>query len=261
MACFGLILAQFKRVMPFSKTSSLWELIQERPILVEWLETTGQPVWNQLDWTVQVFCHQAEMDADAWLRIIETVPVPQADSNWAEEPLYRIADYLVADHRSFRQTDLQHIDLLLDMHSSPIYPDVYLLKQAYQSFKTFEESFLEHIGEEDSRIFPHILRLEACERNSVLHPLTHNLSIKTFFDTQGHTAGALLQSLIAEIIEKVREHEEQENDVLTTEKLFTALENFERHINRHAKIETEIFFPRAMNIEKRFFAGGTEVVR
>ena len=210
---------------------------------------------------MKAFCHLAGLDADAWLRMIETVPVPQADSNWVEEPLYRIADYLVADHRSFRQTDLRHIDLLLDMHSSPIYPDVYLLKQAYQSFKTFEESFLEHIHEEDVRIFPHILRLEACERNPVLHPLTHNLSIKTFFDTQGHTAGALLQRLIDEIIEKVREHEEQENDVLTTEKLFTALENFERHVDRHAEIETGIFFPRAMEIEKRLFAGGAEIIR
>ena len=219
--------------------------------MVEPLEASGLPVWNHLDLSVDSFCKQAGMETESWLRKAKTFPVPKPDSNWTEEPLYRVADYLVAEHRDFREKDLQNIDFLLDTYSAPIYPDVYQLKLAYQSFKSFEEELLEHMGEEEARTFPHILRLEACERNSILLPLTHRLSVKTFAMIQGHLAESLLERMIAEILENVRRHRDQEHDPVVTGKLFKVLENFQRRLKHHAAIENEILFPRAIEIEKR----------
>ncbi len=237
--------------MLFSSTSSLWELIQQRPAVVEFLEASGKPVWNQLDLSVDAFCRQAGVKTGSWLREAESIPIPKPDSIWSREPLYRIVDYLVAEHRDFRNKDLTRIDFLLDTYSAPIYPDVYQLKLAYQSFKSFEEGLLEHMSEEEARTFPHILRLEACERNATLLPLTHRLSVKTFAMSQGHLAESLLEKMIAEIMENIRKHRDQERDAVTTEKLFRVLEKFQQRLTRHARIENEILFPRAMEIEKR----------
>lgn len=213
------------------------------------LETCGEHFWDQLDLSVEGYCRRAGLDASTWLEKAMETPVPAADSDWKTEPLYRIMDFLTADHNHFRDRDLLKINELFEMHTIPIYPDKYVMSHAHQMFGYFEESFREHMHEEEDRIFPHILRLEACSRNPGLKPILPHVSVGMFAASQGHADEKNLKKMIESIRGKVRRHHIHEATAEITGFLYFALEDFETRLIRHADIETLVLFPRAIELE------------
>ena len=119
--------------MPFSKTTSLSQIIQARPGLLEMLEASGQPFWIHPDLSVETFCRQSGLDVETWLKQADNFPAPHPASNWSQEPLYRVADYLIADHRQFRESDLRNINHLLKSRRFPACPDGHVLEAARQA--------------------------------------------------------------------------------------------------------------------------------
>ena len=237
---------------PISRNSSLSQLLRRRPAVVELLEASGEHFWDQLDLSVEAYCRRAGLDAPAWLEKAMEMPVPAADSDWKEEPLHRITDFLTADHNHFRDRDLRKINELFDMHAIPVYPDKYVMSHAHQMFGYFEESFREHMHEEEDRVFPHILRLEACSRNPGLKPILPHVSVSMFAASQGHAAEKNLKKMVASIREKVRRHHIHEATAEITGLLYDALDDFEVRMIRHAEVETTVLFPRAVELENRF---------
>ena len=224
--------------MPFSGISSLAQLLKLRPAAVGLLEASGSSFWNRLDISVELFCHEAGLDPVAWIERVLKLPVSDEGSDWRAEPLYRIADFLTAEHRGFRERDLPDIDRLygnISVHDGDF------LSRPNHAFKYFEEGFLEHLHEEEERIFPYILRLEACTRIPGLKPVVNRVSFSLIAVRQGHA---------------IREKQDQMRHTAGTgmgkagNRLHVVLDDFENRLARHTGIETEVFFPRAIEIEK-----------
>ncbi len=239
--------------MPFSESTSLAKMLQIRPAAVELLEKTGKPFWNHLDLTLADFCRETGTVFAAFLKQTANLPIAAPDANFAQEPLYRLLDYLTQNHRDFQGKDLPEISHLLDVHNIPVYPDGYVLKLAHQTFRAFEEKFLEHMREEEEHVFPHILRLEAALRTPGLKPVLHRASVSVFAAIQSHAAEEELKRMIAEVREKVRNHRLQEPTATVTDEVYRQLESFEGRFSAHAALETGVLFPRAAEIERRLF--------
>ena len=222
----------------FSETSSLSQLIRMRPIVIEYLETARHPFWHHLDMTIESFCRETDLDLADLLDVAEKSPVPQANLDWSQERSYRIADFLVAEHRQFRHEDLPLFNRLFSQQGSGDYPDAFGKKFAHQTFRSFEESLLEHMYEEEEHVFPYILRLEeACNFNrDAGFNVTHHISA-TMIASLGHVYEQHLDRL-----------------ALNTGTLKNEMEDFKNRMLRHASLETEVLFPRAKAMEKRLEA-------
>ncbi len=240
--------------MVLSESSSLWQVLRERPAAVEPLEATGHPFWTELDLSVNGFCRLVGRDPSVWLRELQKIPVLKANSDWMDEPLYRIADYLVAEHTVFRETYLHGIDDILN-HSNPTdRSDIDLLKLVHRDFEIFEKNLSEHMREEEDRIFPYILRLEACERNPGLGPVSKRVSLNDSIQSQAYEGERKLKQMIIHIREKVNAHSIKASTSAAIHKLSPLLKKFEGLLVRHAEIESMVFFPRALEIEKQLSA-------
>ena len=237
--------------MMFTSATTIDRLLQIRPGAVEFIESLDIGFWKRLELSVEDFCRERKLDAANLLKTVSGLPVPSKESDWYNEPLHRLLDYLTAEHRHFQGTDLPEISHLLDLHNIPVYPDGYVLRRIFQSYKSFEEKFLSHMREEEEHVFPHILRLEASIRNASLHPQLHRVSVKVFAVMQSHPAEEDLKRSVADISEKVRHHRLQEPTASVTGTIHRKLEELEDRLAAHAALEVEILFPRAVEIEKR----------
>jgi len=237
--------------MMFSSATTLAKLLQVRPLVIELLESMDSNFWNHLELSVEDYCRERGLDAVSLIKKAGSLPVPPKNLNWNDEPLYRLVDFLTADHRRFQETDLPEISHLLDLHNIPVYPDGYVLKLAFQSYKAFEEKFLNHMREEEEHVFPHILQLEACHRLTKLDPHLHRGAVGVFAETQNHSAEEELKRRVEEIREKVSEHRLQEPTASVTHTIHRKLEELESRLAAHAVLEVEYLFPRATAIEKR----------
>jgi regulator of cell morphogenesis and NO signaling len=238
--------------MPFSRTTSLSRVLQARPALLELLEASGQPFWIHPDLSVETFCRQSGLDVEIWLKQAEDFPVPHAASDWSREPLYRVADYLIADHRQFREDDLRNINQLLEPRGIPVYSDGHVRKTACQAFKPFEERFIERMHEEETLLFPHILRLEACTRIHALKPLTHRVSVRVFAASQGHSSDQHLRRVLGEILGRMCGGGIEKPSARISVQLCDALKSLEKRLIAHAGIENNVLYPRAALLEKHF---------
>jgi regulator of cell morphogenesis and NO signaling len=236
--------------MLFSGTTTLAKLLQIRPAVVELLEATGRPFWPHLDLSLEVFLHDAGINPTEFIKKAIHLPVPNANAKFDQEPLYRLLDYLTANHREFQAKDLPEIDHLLDVHNIPSYPDSYVIRLVYQAFKPFQETFQEHMLEEENHVFPRILWLEACVRTPTLQPFLHRGSVGIFAAAQNHTTEEEIKRMVVDIREKVRNQRVQETTTTVIQDLYERLEKFERRLSVHAALETDILFPRAVEIEK-----------
>ncbi len=239
--------------MLFSGSTSLAKVLQIRPAVLELLEATRKPFWDQLHLSVEAFCQEAGVGPVEFLKHASTLAVPSAAADFAQEPLYRVLDYLTADHREFLEKDLPEIKHLLDVHSIPNYPDGYVLKLVQQAFQPFAEKFRDHMLEEEQHVFPHILRLESSERLKGTDPMLHRGSVRAFAAMQNHTSEAELKHMITDITEKVRNHRLKEPTAAVTEEVHTRLSAFEQRLMAHAALESDILFPRAAALEQRLF--------
>lgn len=223
--------------MRFSGYSSLSQLLKIRPAAVERLEASDPLFWNRLDISVDAFCREAGLDPTALVSQVLEMPVLKPEGG--VEPLFRIVDFLTAEHRGFRERDLPAIHELQGNHA---FTDGHS-SNATPLFRSFEEGFLEHLHEEEERIFPYILRLEACMRIPELKPLINRVSFSLLAARQGHA--------IREKRLQLRSHSIQNGTMEAGDQFHAAMDDFENRLTRHTCIETDTLLPRAMEIEKR----------
>ncbi|HAO99901.1 MAG TPA: hypothetical protein DCQ83_07640 [Fibrobacteres bacterium] len=216
------------------------------------LNASGLKFWHQLDLPLEEFCRISGLDTASWIRQVQDLPVPPEDSDWAKEPLYLIMDHLTAQHREFRTKHLSNILHLLEREGLPIYPDAFWLQHVHRAFLSFKKVFLAHMREEENRIFPHILRLEAFLCDPHAQSLLSEIALETFATEDLNILEDHLKKTVANIFDKIRAHHIQEPLISIANELRMELDQFEKLLSRHNSIETRYLFSRALKMEKRF---------
>ena len=240
--------------MSITINSTLREILRVRPLAIRVLEEdSGHKCWLHLDLPLAAFCDKLGLDSGSLLIRLANLPAVLPDTAWVSKPLYHLIDHLTSGHREFRERDLPSIAALFDTNPLPAYPQGYVVKLLMQEFDYFREEFLRHMDEEETFLFPKIMRNEACFRHPEMGPEIHKGSVNLYLTLENHKPENEFKRMITSVREKLRNQMPDESVAALAAKLQSALESFESRLIEHADLETSVLFPLAGRLEQELY--------
>lgn len=207
------------------------------------------PIINRLgvrlglkDKTVAEVCESNSINASFFLAIVNTY----VNSDYFPEeelqsfPPVLIVDYLQKTHQYYINYELLKIEGLLTQMLSDCEGECGNLKLIHDFFRSYQVELINHIADEENRVFPYILKLlESKQREP------KGYSILKFEKEHSNVEEKLsdLRNLIVKYVEP------KYNDNFCNEFLI-ALDRFETDIKDHARIEDKILVPMVLKIEE-----------
>lgn len=244
--------------MSITINSTIREIMRDRPLAIRVLEEdSGHKCWLHPDLPLAAFCDKLGLDSGSLLVRLTNLPAVLPDTPWASKPLYHLIDHLTDGHREFRERDLPSIAALLntslDTSALPAYPQGYVVKLLMQEFDYFREEFIRHMDEEETFLFPKIMRNEACFRHPEMGPEIHKGSVNLYLTLENHKPENEFKRMLTSVREKLRNRMPDESVDALAAKLQTALESFESRLIAHADLETNVLFPLAGRLEQELY--------
>ncbi|OJJ22380.1 hypothetical protein BKI52_06775 [marine bacterium AO1-C] len=237
--------------------TKITELVANNPDSASVLHFLGIHYFNYTEQTLGEVCQQQGVDASLVVRRLnENAQLKDKTRiNLEEYPIELIVEYLKHSHYIFIKQRLTYISSLLENYqdSSSIVKDLKLI------FPHFFKDFVEHVYEEEDTLFAYILILRKLQQNRQKvtdAQLVEKIQQKTLGKTIAHFA---------------KEHREEDNEMngmreltnqyqhtnqtdLHAKVILDALKSFEGELKIHAKIENDILFPKAQQLEQEVLA-------
>lgn len=181
-----------------------------------------------------------EIDTDFFVQLItifnseHDLPIEQLKSF----PLPVILDYLEKTHRYYINTKLNEIEQSI-LNLQKRIPENELLPFLLSFFEWVKQNLVFHIRMEEEQLFPYIKTLVA--RQAV--PTT--FTIQTFIDS--HTDTIELQ--MSEVKKHIVRAQQTATEIFPFRILLKQMDDFEKDLRIHAKIEDEVLIPLAKVLE------------
>ncbi|MEQ8713376.1 MAG: iron-sulfur cluster repair di-iron protein [Cyclobacteriaceae bacterium] len=161
-----------------------------------------------------------------------------------------IIQYLKHHHYLFIKDQLPFIQKLISHLTPKCLADNELVADLKFVFPLFQEDFIHHIYEEEDTLFAYILQLNKVLQsggyNGDLYYAMEQFSIQELALEHGEDDDEMKG--IRGIIDQ---HSVDELEDLHLKVIFKELQSFDAQLEQHARIENEILFPKALNMEKK----------
>ncbi len=164
-------------------------------------------------------------------------------------PINELVKALVESHQIFRIHDLPQIEAQLNYLKNNIVDGEKKFSSSLEDFKNFKEEFLSHMQEEESFLFPKIERTDLCLKNPDLYPEIFKGSINMFPPSQIRLPEEAFKEMIANLINKINSIAFKEEKAIIFKDILTILQAHSQRLNTHTSVETDILFPRALEME------------
>jgi regulator of cell morphogenesis and NO signaling len=163
-------------------------------------------------------------------------------------PIELLVAYLKKKHYYFVRQELPFLsDLISGIQPPPEF--IPLLSDLKIMFPLFVEDFIHHIHEEESRLFKRIELLQDVEDGN----FGLNDALKILEKDPVHLLAdqhEIHDDEMQGIRKLTKDYFLEENAPLTMKVLYHELQNFEKELSIHAKIEDELLFPKAVELER-----------
>lgn len=247
--------------MRISPETTIREILRLRPRFVEVLgEKTGSEFWHHLDRSLAEFCDILSQDVTLLSARFTELPLDQSAMDWTALPLHRLLDRLTNDHADFREKDLPEIERLLFTPDPSAFPEDYPVQSMQTEFHTFKIDFTLHMEEEETFLFPLILRTEACVKHPDLTPETFKGSVSVYPGTMLHTPEMMIKKMASDLREKVGRRNTGLKGFPLLEQIARKMQSLEIRLVLHADLETGILLPRTKVLEERLKRRSREAV-
>lgn len=234
------------------------DLVSNSPESASVLHFLGIHFFNYTEKTLGEVCQEHGVDSALVIRRLneQALAKDKTQISLEEYPVELIIEYLKHSHYVFIKQRLSYISSLLDSYqdSSAVVKDLKLI------FPHFFKDFIEHIYEEEDTLFAYILTLKKAKKQAAGKPLSQEMTAVLQQKSHGKT-----------IADYEREHREEDNEMngmreltnqydhassedLHAKVILDALKSFEGELKIHAKIENDILFPKAMQLETEVLA-------
>ncbi|WP_026952777.1 hemerythrin [Algoriphagus mannitolivorans] len=233
----------------FAKVS-VGELVSENYVFASVLHYFGISFYQYSTDSLEKVCKKHKVNPMQLIAHLESWAQQKDPSN--EElylnPIELLVAYLKKKHYYFVRQELPFLsNMISGIQAEPGFES--LMQDLKIMFPLFVEDFIHHIHEEESRLFKRIELLQDIE------------------DGHFHIQDALV-ILEKDPVQQLADHHEihddemegirkltkdyylEENAPLTMKVLYHELQNFERELSIHSKIEDELLFPKAVQLEK-----------
>lgn len=194
--------------------------------------------------------YNTENDSDFTLgeRIAQDVQRPEFFNakDYLNEELSDVLIYLKESHTYYRSKKLPEIEQqMLHLHSK--FPEFRLFKILYLFFQDYKKHLIEHIEREEKTVFSYVellLRSQKPTDKERILLLQGSPSLNDFLEEHTDTE----QDLSA--MRKILNSDASYKQLHPISMLLHQLSNLENHLNIHARIEDEVFVPKALDLEK-----------
>lgn len=230
--------------------ASVGKLVSENYVLAAVLHYFGISFYQYPTDSLEKVCKKHKVnprvliaELEAWAKRKDPTP-----EELYLNPIELLVAYLKKKHYYFVRQELPFISNLI----SGIQPDsefAALLADMRIMFPLFVDDFIHHIHEEENRLFRRIELLQDIEDG---HFKTQDALIILEKDPIHLLADQheIHDDEMEGIRRLTKDYFLDENAPLTMKVLYHELQNFERELSIHAKIEDELLFPKAVELEK-----------
>jgi regulator of cell morphogenesis and NO signaling len=167
--------------------------------------------------------------------------------NYSSFELKAVLSYLRMSHEFYLSKKIPEIEQQL-VHIYNKFPEYKLFRLLYLFFKDYKSHLVEHIEQEESTVLKYVNYLvnkpSSCSIVERMLILQGSPSLNHFLDSHNDTE----QDLSA--MRKVLRSEEKYKQLHPISMLLNQLAALENHLNIHARIEDEVFVPKALELEK-----------
>lgn len=172
-----------------------------------------------------------------------------AAGEWRSKPMSVLIERLIGDHRTFREHDLPGIERRLELLKSELGLAPAPAVEALADFRAFKQGFAWHMDEEESFLFPKILRTEACLHDPGLYPEVFKGSIAVFSSSHIHLPEETFRDMLNSLSRKVRALPIDPAKAAPMQEILSTLTAFGSTLTAHTYLESEILFPWAAETE------------
>lgn len=165
---------------------------------------------------------------------------------YEKEELSTILDHLKKSHTYYLSKKLPEIEQQM-MHLYSKFPEYRLFKVLYLFFQDYKGHLIDHIEQEEKTVFTYVsalLRSEKPSNEERMLLLQGSPSLNDFLEEHTDTE----QDLSA--MRKILKSDASYKQLHPISMLLHQLSSLENHLNIHARIEDEVFVPKALTLEK-----------
>lgn len=230
--------------------SSVGELVSENYVFAAVLHYFGISFYQYPSDSLEKVCRKHKVrpgtlvaELETWAKRVDPTP-----EELYLNPIELLVAYLKKKHYFFVRQELPFLSNLIsgilpEQNFGPLLADLRIM------FPMFVEDFIHHIHEEESRLFKRIEILQDIEDG---HFTT--LDALRILEKDPIHQMADQHEVHDDEMEGIRrltkDYHLEEDAPLTMKVLYHELQNFEKELAVHAKIEDELLFPKAVELEK-----------
>lgn len=234
-------------------TTTLVSILKARPLAMSLFERFQINPWNILNRGLAEACAAGGVPWEDFAEALNKLPIPHPDSDWKSLPSYHLLDFLTAEHREFLYKFIPAIGRALSEDVSD--PDCMLrLRLLVSEWPSFVYALGDHIREEEDALYRRVLRYDSSLRLGWADPDFQGGSVRVFMTVRmlnhGHRDPRMMRTFIDRVMPTVLSHSEPCVLELTIRPLLT---RFNAQLGNHARLESEILFPMAVDMEKKVY--------
>lgn len=228
------------------------DLIGENYIFASVLHYFGLRFYEYSDKTLEQVCEQKGLSVSKVIESLESAVSNEdlPDFNQIDYPIDLLVEYLKHMHHFFIKQRLPYIiDLIRNCKSEePVYGQT--VKDLGFVFPLFVEDFIKHIYEEEDELFYYVSLLGKVEEGKI--EMYKLFKIMDKYKLQEHALEHHIhEDEMAGFRRITNNYDLTFSKDLHIKVVYSELQRFENELLTHAKIENEILFPKALQLEAK----------
>jgi len=227
------------------------ELVEENYVYASILHHFGIQFYDYSEKTLHQVCEDKGISVHALINGLESAINPEKPEDVAlvGYPVELVIEYLKHAHYLFVKSKLPYIaSLVTDLPDIPgEFEDI--IKDLKFVFPLFVEDFIHHIYEEEDNLFNYVMLLKRVKSN-------HYNPSQVYYEMEKYSIQqhAINHDIHDDEMKGIRnitnDYSLDANVPLHIQVIYAELQSFEKSLTTHARIENEIFFPKALVLER-----------
>lgn len=234
-------------------TSTLREIALANPATIRVFER------HNLDYccggrrALSLVCAEQKLDLDELVQELNNTGCERSSFDPEKAPLTELATYIVNTHHAWVRAELPRLLEMAAKVTAKHGPRHAELQQMLPLVQRLSSEMLDHMAKEEQILFPYVQALEKVQSGegdlphacfpTVAYPIRA-------MEFEHEAAGALMEEFRA----LTRGYMLPADACPTLAGLYAGLEDYERDLHRHAHLENNLLFPRAIELESKTVA-------
>jgi iron-sulfur cluster repair protein YtfE (RIC family) len=231
-------------------------VLRKRPGSIALLEKHGMDPYDPALPTIGILCSNGNISWEAFAAGLQSLPEPGPETDWKNQPVFLLLDYLTREHRRFIGEILPSILSALSRQMTGNADSLRRLRYMAEEWPGFSVGLQEHIQEEEEFLFPKLLRYDYGLRHQNRHPDFTDGSVTVYVALQMLRDEKKQMTFIRRFLNEVLfTHAVADSSFSPEARLEPLLEDLQFRLLGHSSLETNVLFPWAKAAEKASLDG------